>query len=143
MDEDSILVTLGISPDDFAPPPQQAWDTAVGGMFSGAGTADAASVPVMDDEPAVPADDHDDALTAHAALDHDAGAHHDSAPTVTDGPAVPGDLHMEFGGEQQPGHDDLAGHDLGGHDLGDHDVDTFHDHPDFGSEHDPGHAMDV
>ena len=56
-DDDSILTALGISPDDVQAPPPGVFEHALSAAFESDAPADDSTVPDMDDEPNVPADD--------------------------------------------------------------------------------------
>lgn len=138
-EDDSVLTALGISPDDVQPPPPGAFEHALSVAFESDAPADDSTVPDMDDEPVVPADDivvedgfyheaHGD--DGHNVDGHNDGTDHDQGAIAAD-PAV---LH----GEDDPtlqhddstgGHDvDLTEHDDGGehHGGGFHDGGDYH-----------------
>ncbi len=125
-EDDSILTALGISPDDVPAPPAGVFEHALSAAFDSDAPADDSTVPDMDDEPVVPADD---GVVVEDGIYHDDGQHgdgqhqdgHDDA--VSADPAV---LH----GDDDPTlqHDDATGHDvdLADHDYGDHDSGSGH-----------------
>lgn len=92
MQEPSILASLGIDPTASPAPPDDVWGAALQAAFDPSATADADTVPEMDDEPPTLADDDEiivepavlegphDGAESGSASDHDvivAGDHSD------------------------------------------------------------------
>ncbi|MGV9714297.1 hypothetical protein ACWDTI_26975 [Gordonia sp. NPDC003424] len=118
-EEPSILASLGVDTGPPTPPPPQIWESALQAAFDPASTADADTVPYMDDTPP-PDDDH---LVVDEPV-HDVSPGHAETASVDHG-------HVD------------AGHVAGGDgDSGVHEFDEIRhdDHLDHGP--DDGHAHD-
>lgn len=134
LDLTSLVDALGVSVTDI-PIPEGVWDAALDAAFSAPeGAGDSSTVPEMDDEPDVPADDSDDEVI----VDDDSDDSDD--PDSDDGPT---DSHHHDGGSAHSG-DDV---DLGGDDApddsastGSHETAEYHDGI---YDHDTGHDAGV
>ena len=124
-DDDSILTALGISPDDVQAPPPGVFEHALYAAFESDAPADDSTVPDMDDEPVVPADDGvvvEDGIYHEDGQNHDGhnDGGHDNGDGHNDGGAVSADPAVLHDDDPTLQHDDSTGHDV---DLADHDSD--------------------
>ncbi|GAC50812.1 hypothetical protein [Gordonia aichiensis] len=130
-DDDSILTALGISPDDVQAPPAGVFEHALSDAFASDAPADDSTVPVMDDEPAVPDDD----LVVDDGVHHEGPDEGHDGGTDHDGDAIPADPAVLHGNDDPTlQHDEASGGhevDLADHDYGDHDGSGFHDGGDY------------
>ncbi|WP_267625616.1 hypothetical protein [Gordonia sputi] len=128
-EDDSILTALGISPDDVQAPPPGVFEHALSAAFESDAPADDSTVPDMDDEPVVPADD---GVVVEDGIYHEDGQHqdgHNDGGAVSADPAVLHDDDLTLQHDDSTGHDvDLADHDYGDHDggSGHHDGGDYH-----------------
>lgn len=131
-EEPSILASLGFDSGLMAPPPPQVWEAALQTAFDPTASADADTVPEMDDTPAPGAPTHDDDQLVVDEPAHDAA--HDHGDQAVHGDTVlVDDVHADDG-HAHDGHPD--GSDPGHTDIVPHQSDEFDHHDDYAHGHD-------